>query len=121
MKALNLGNFSFVLVSVIGMGSIAISPAFAQSATVSNISEDVLSCMKKNTRSALGWVTYDGSTNGQIKVYATGVGQVGQVSYSLDANQAALNLTYVRGPATFSQIQGGLSETANKCKSGEYQ
>ena len=117
----NLNKISFALSTLaICICAEAIQPALAQSTSISNVSQDVFRCMKNHTRSALGWVVYEGSDSGRIKVYATGVGQVGEVSYNLDANQGALNLTYVRGPAPFTQIQSGLSDTATRCRSGEY-
>ena len=121
MKAFNPNKFGLVLATAITCICVeTILPALAESTSISNVSQNVFTCMKKHTKSALGWITYGGSTSGQIAVYATGVGQVGEVSYSFNAEQQALNLTYVRGPAPFTQIQGGLIDTANKCKNGEY-
>lgn len=94
--------------------------ALAQSASISGISQEVFNCMKAHTRDAAGWVVYDGNSSGRIRVYATAVGQVGEVTYNLNLNQTVLTLTYVRGPAPLARIQNGLTSTANKCRSGEY-
>ena len=98
----------------------SVQPALAQSASVSGVSQDVFGCMKKHTRDIAGWIVYQGENSGRIKVYAPAIGQVGEVTYSLNAAQSVLDLTYVRGPASLAQIQGGLTNTANKCRSGEY-
>jgi hypothetical protein len=97
-----------------------VQPALAQSASISGVSQEVFSCMRKHTREVTGWIVYEGNSSGRIKVYAPAIGQVGEVTYSLNANQSALDLTYVRGPAPLGQIQGGLTNTANKCRSGEF-
>jgi hypothetical protein len=121
MKTFSLKKLGFVLANATAWLCIeTMLPALAESTSISNVSQDVFSCMKKHTRSALGSIAYDGGNTGQIVVYGTGVGQVGKVSYSFDADQQALILTYVQGPASFTQIQSGLIDTANKCKNGEY-
>ncbi len=121
MKAFNPNKLGFVLATAVAcICAETTLPALAESTSINNVSQNVFSCMKKHNRSALGWITYGGSNSGSIGVYATGVGQVGEVSYSFNADQQALSLTYVRGPAPFTQIQGGLIDTANKCKNGEY-
>jgi len=120
MKSFNLRKLGFVLATATWLCVEAVPPASAESTSISNVSQDVFSCMKKHTRSALGSITYDGDSSGQIVIYGTGVGQVGKVSYSFNADQQSLSLTYVQGPAPFTQIQSGLIDTANKCKNGEY-
>jgi hypothetical protein len=112
--------FAIALVAVLCFWLEATQPALAESTSLSNISQNVFNCMKKHTRGIGGWIVYAGENSGRISVYATILGQVGEVSYSLDTAQATLNLTYVRGQATLSQVSNGLSDTAKKCKSGEY-
>lgn len=102
--------------AIAGLGISAARPAIAQTASLSGITSDVFECMKANTRASAGYVVYQGGSSGRIRVFAAGVGQVGEVSYSFNAGQGLLNLTYVRGPATFAQIRGGLEGTANRCK-----
>lgn len=93
--------------------------ATAQTSSLTNVSQTVFNCMKRNTSGIGGWIEYDGSNSGRIDVYAAAVGHVGAVNYSLDASQNVLSLTYVRGPAPFNQIRGGLEDTANRCRNGE--
>lgn len=93
--------------------------ALGQSSSIDNVSQTVFDCMQRNTGGIGGWIEYKGENSGQIEVYAAAVGQVGEVDYSLDTGQNALNLTYVGGQASFAQIRNGLNDTANRCRSGE--
>jgi hypothetical protein len=104
------------LVGWIGLGAIA--PLYAQTASLGNISSEVFACMRRNSRSAASHVVYDGGSSGRLLVHAAGVGQVGEMSYSHNASQNSLSVSYVRGRASLDQVRNGLANTANRCRSG---
>lgn len=95
-------------------------PASAQTTNLSNISANTFGCMRRNNRGVGGWITYDGENQGRIRVFATGLGQVGELTFTFNANQQTLNVVFVRGRVPFNLVQSGLNDTANKCRSGEY-
>lgn len=104
------------LIGWLGLGAIA--PLHAQTASLGNISSDVFACMRRNNRSAAGHVVYDGGSSGRLLVYAAGVGQVGEMTYSHNASQNSLSVSYVRGRAPLDQVRNGLANTANRCRNG---
>lgn len=117
MHRLRFSIAALTLTAWIGGGTI--NAAWAESSSIANVSQTVFDCMKRNTGGVGGWIEYDGENSGRIEVYAAAVGEVGEVAYSLDTSQSALNLTYVGGQAPFAQIRNGLNDTANRCRSGE--
>lgn len=96
----------------------AIAPLYAQTASLSNISSEVFACMRRNNRSAAGHVVYEGGNSGRLLVFAAGVGQVGEMSYSHNASQNSLSVSYVRGRVSVDQVRNGMVNTANRCRSG---
>ncbi|WOB42633.1 hypothetical protein HNI00_05285 [Thermoleptolyngbya oregonensis NK1-22] len=112
-RSLGLGA---ALLCWLGMGAIA--PLYAQTTSLSNISSEVFACMRRNNRSAAGHVIYDGGSSGRLLIFAAGVGQVGEMSYSHNASQNSLSVSYVRGRVSVDQVRGGMENTANRCRSG---
>ncbi|MFQ3619059.1 MAG: hypothetical protein SNJ57_20135 [Cyanobacteriota bacterium] len=112
-RSLSFGAFLFCW---LGMGAIA--PLYAQTASLSNISSDVFACMRRNNRSAAGHVLYEGGSSGRLLIFAAGVGQVGEMSYSHNASQNSLSVSYVRGRVSVDQVRNGMANTANRCRSG---
>jgi hypothetical protein len=118
LSVLHLGGLACLVIASFEV--ISTPPVSAQSANLSNISADTFSCMRRHNRGVGGWVTYDGDNQGRILVFATGLGQVGELTFTFDANQQTLSIAHVQGRAPFGQVQSGLNDTANKCRSGEY-
>ncbi|MBF2082988.1 hypothetical protein [Thermoleptolyngbya sp. C42_A2020_037] len=96
----------------------AIAPLYAQTTSLSNISSEVFACMRRNNRSAAGHVVYEGGNSGRLLIFAAGVGQVGEMSYSHNASQNSLSVSYVRGRVSVDQVRNGMANTANRCRSG---
>ncbi|RMF70397.1 MAG: hypothetical protein D6742_00325 [Cyanobacteria bacterium J069] len=90
----------------------------AQTASISNISNDVFACMRRHTHSAAGHVVYTGGSSGRLLVFARGLGQVGELTYSHNASQNSLSVSFVRGRAPLDQVRNGLINTASQCRSG---
>ncbi|WP_448602264.1 hypothetical protein [Thermoleptolyngbya sp.] len=104
------------LIGWLGLGAIA--PLYAQTASLGNISSEVFACMRRNSRSAAGHVVYDGGSSGRLLIFAAGVGQVGEMTYSHNASQNSLSVSYVRGRVSVDQVRSGMANTANRCRSG---
>ena len=126
MNFLNQAHLRFVAIlslvtCLLSLGTI--SPAAAEEAKISDISQEVFDCRKRHTEGGGGWITYNGDNSGRINVYTgarvlpIGVGEVG---YNFDPDQKTLTVTSGSGPAPFEDIRNGLNDTANKCRSGEF-
>lgn len=111
---------AFFGVLIASIAGIFTPPVLAQSADLSNISAATFGCMRRNTRGLGGWIEYEGDNEGRIRVFATGVGQVGELTYRFNPDRQTLGITHVRGRAPFQQVRNGLEDTADKCREGQY-
>lgn len=90
----------------------------AKAGEIGDVSQEVFNCMRKNTSSSLGRIEYEGDNSGIIRAYPLIGGEVGRVDFSYNLDSRTLNISNPQGIAG-EQIEGGLRDTADRCRSGE--